>query len=157
MRFADRGLFRSHDVRPRSWSRLSAPVFEFQRYEARNGNSEIELPEDRFQIGQAAGEWIDRNDIPITRGGQRGKAEIQHGPDFLQAAQRGKDIGEGVSTQLPDQPKGRGEDRREAQIKYNRTLKAVKCNTARSIDRVRYYPSQRGKGKNAAGAAEHDG
>jgi hypothetical protein len=71
---------------------LSASVLEFQRYEASNRDSEIELPDDRLQIAQATGEWIDRNDVSVTRGGQGGEAEIQHGPDFLRAAQRGKDI-----------------------------------------------------------------
>src|SRR5262245_41349262 len=37
-----------------SWSRSSPSVFEFQRYEAGNRDSEVELPEDRLQIGQAA-------------------------------------------------------------------------------------------------------
>ena len=37
---------------------------------------------------------------------------------------------------------GRGKDGRETQIDYERTLKAVDCNAARRVDRVRYYPYQ---------------
>src|SRR5260370_21769050 len=147
----------AHDVPPRLGRRSSASVCEFQGYEAGNRDSEVELPDDRLQIGQAAGEWIDRDDVPVTRGGQRGEAEIQHGRHFLRTARSGKEIDEGARAQLPDQAKGRGEDRREAQIKYDRTLKAVKCNPTGSIDRVRYYPSQRGEGENVAAAAEHGG
>src|SRR5438270_88393 len=55
---------------------------------------------------------------------------------LLRAVCSGKDIGEGARAQLPDQAICGGEDRREAKIKYNRTLQAVKCNTARSIDRA---------------------
>src|SRR5439155_23446979 len=102
-------------------------------------------PDDRLQIGQAAGEWIDRDDVAVTRGGQRGEAEIQHGRDFLRTAHSGKEVVEGSRAQLPDQAIGRGEERREAQIKYDRPLKAVRCNTARSIDRNRYYPGHRGE------------
>src|SRR5882724_5414186 len=121
-------------VWPRSWSRSSASVCEFQRYEAGDCDSEIELPDYGLQIGQAAGEWIDRNDVPVTRGGQCGETEIQHGPDLLRAARSGKDIGEGDGAKLPDQAICRGEDRGEVKINYNGTLKAVKCNPARSID-----------------------
>jgi hypothetical protein len=60
----------------------------------------------------------------------------------------------GFSSQI--QAEGRGEDRRDAQIKYDRALKAMKGNTARSIDRVRDYPSQHGEGENVATTAEHD-
>ena len=126
---------------------MSASVLEFQRYEASNRDSEI---------AQIAGEWIDRNDVSVTRGGQGGEAEIQHSPDFLRAAQRDKDISEGARSQLPDQAIGRGEYGREAQINYDGTLKAAKCNTPRCIDRVRYYPSQREEGENVTAAAERD-
>src|SRR4029077_707233 len=112
---------------------------------------------DRLQIGQAAGKRVDRNDVPVTRRGQRRQAEIKHGPDFLRPAHRGKEIDEGVRAKLPDEAIGRSEDRREAQIKYGSTLKAVKCNTARSVDRVRYYPSQRREGENVTAPVEHTG
>jgi ABC-type transport system substrate-binding protein len=69
-----------------------ASVCKFQGYEAGNRDGEVELPDDCLQIGQAASKWIDRNDVPVTRGGQRGEAEIQHGPDFLRAACWGDNI-----------------------------------------------------------------
>jgi hypothetical protein len=55
-------------------------------YEAGNRDGKVELPDDYLQIGQAASEWIDRNDIPVTRGGQRSEAEIEHARDLLRAA-----------------------------------------------------------------------
>ena len=50
-----------------------ASVCKFQSYEAGNRDGEIELPDDCLQIGQAASKWIDRNDVPVTRGGQRSR------------------------------------------------------------------------------------
>src|SRR5262249_39252994 len=60
----------------RSCSGSSTPVLQFHRYQAGNGDSEKELADDRLQIGQAAGQWIDGNDVAVTRRGQRGEAEI---------------------------------------------------------------------------------
>src|SRR5215469_15585053 len=59
-----------------SCSGSSKPVLQFHRYQAGNGDSEEELADDGLEIGQAAGQWIDRNDVAVTRRGQRGKTEI---------------------------------------------------------------------------------
>src|SRR5205823_9399254 len=46
--------------------RLAAPICQFQRYEAGNRDREIELPENRLQIGETAGEWVDCHDIAVA-------------------------------------------------------------------------------------------
>ena len=46
--------------------RSAAALFEFQCYQAGNRDGEIELADNRFQIGQAAGEGIDRHDVAVT-------------------------------------------------------------------------------------------
>src|SRR5215467_14022709 len=76
-----------------------AAVCEFHRHEAGNGDGEKKLPEHRLQVGHTAGEWIDRDDVPVARGGQRGEAEIQHDRDFFRVALRGNEIDEGVWAQ----------------------------------------------------------
>src|SRR5438046_7043030 len=53
----------------------AAPVFQFQRHETGDGDRQVELPDNRLQIGQAASERIDWHDIAIAGRGQRGKAE----------------------------------------------------------------------------------
>ena len=90
---------------PFASSFTSASVREFQRYEAGNRDGEEELPKDRLQIGQTAREWVDCNDVPVPRSGQRREAEIQHGPDFFRAAYWGNNIDEGARAQLPNQAK----------------------------------------------------
>ena len=130
---------------------------KFQCHEPGDRNGEVELPEDRLEIGEAASERIDRDDVPVTGGGQRGQAEIQPGPDFLRAACSGTEIGERAGVQLPDQGIGLGEDRREVQIQHDCTVKAAKCNTARRTDRMRHHPGQGREGEDVAAAAEHGG
>src|SRR5205085_6866399 len=39
--------------------RSAAPVLQFHRHEAGNRDGEIELPDNRLQIGQTAGEWVE--------------------------------------------------------------------------------------------------
>jgi hypothetical protein len=41
-------------------------VREFQCYQAGDCNSEVELLDHGFQVSQAAGEWINRNDTLVT-------------------------------------------------------------------------------------------
>src|SRR3974377_2449719 len=93
----------------------------FQGHEAGDRDGEIELSKDRLEIGQAASKRIDRNDVAITGGRQRGEAEIPHAPDFLRAASLYNEIGKGAGAQLPDKGVGRGKDRRETLIDYDRT------------------------------------
>jgi len=40
-----------------------ASVCKFQGYEAGDRHGEVELPDDRLQIGQAASKRIDRDDV----------------------------------------------------------------------------------------------
>ena len=66
--------------------RSAAPILKFQRYQAGNRDGEIELADNRLQIGQAEGERIDRHDVAVTGRGQRGEAEIQQGGEFARVA-----------------------------------------------------------------------
>src|SRR6516162_5614196 len=132
----------------------AAAVCQFQCYQAGYRYGEIEWLNNRFQIGQAAGEGIERHDGPVTSRSQCGEAKIQHGRDFLRTAHMGGEIGKGAGAQLPDQAVGRGKNRCEAQINYDCTLKAMKCDTTRSVDGMRYHPGQRGEGKNFTAAAQ---
>jgi hypothetical protein len=50
--------------------KLAAPVLQLQGHEAGDRYGEIELPDNRLQIGQAAGERVDRHDVPVAGGGQ---------------------------------------------------------------------------------------
>ena len=43
--------------------RSAASICQFERHEAGDGNGEVELPNDRLQNGQAAGEPIHRHNI----------------------------------------------------------------------------------------------
>src|SRR5271165_2577166 len=49
----------------------------------------------------------------------------------------------------------RGEDHREVSIHYDRTLKAVKRDTARSVNNMRHHPGQCREGEDLAATAEH--
>ena len=42
------------------------PVFDFQCHETSGRDGKVELPEDKLQIGQAAGERIDRHDVAMA-------------------------------------------------------------------------------------------
>ena len=120
-------------------------------------NCQVELSENRLEIGEAASKRIGRYDVPITRGDQHGQAKIQHAPYLLWPANRRREIGKCVRAQPPDQAIDRSEDRREAQIHHDRAVKTVKGNPARRVDRVRYDPNQRREGKDFAGAMQHGG
>ena len=80
----------------KAMQQIAASIREFQGYEAGNRDGEKELPDDRLQIGQAAGKGIDRHDVPVTRGGQRGEAEIQHGRHLLRIVRRGYEVDERI-------------------------------------------------------------
>src|SRR6516165_10616228 len=79
-----------------------ASVCEFQGYEAGDRDGEVELLDDCFQICQAASKWIDRNDVPVTRGGQCRDAEIEHARDLLRTANWGIRLSKasGLSSQI---------------------------------------------------------
>jgi len=47
--------------------RLAAAVFEFQCHETGHRDGEIEFAENLFEIGEAAGEQIDRDDVAVAR------------------------------------------------------------------------------------------
>src|SRR5215469_15093309 len=87
----------------RSWLRSSVSIREFHRDETGHRDGDEKLPEHRLKIGQTAGKWVDRYDVAITGGCQRGEAEIQHAPDFLRAAPLDNEIGKGARVQFPNQ------------------------------------------------------
>ena len=60
---------------------------------------------------------------------------------IVQTVRSDSNVGEGAWDQLPDQAISPGENHREVQINDHRTLKAMQCNAARGIDRVRYHPN----------------
>jgi hypothetical protein len=109
-----------------------------------------------LEISQAAGKWVDRNDVAITGGCQCGEAEIQHAPGFLRAASLDNEIGEGARAQFPDQAISRCEDTREVQIHHDGALKPTKSNASRRVDRMPHNPSQGSKGQDITAAAEYN-
>src|SRR5260370_13467587 len=105
--------------------RSAAAILYLQRHKAGNRDGEIEWPENRLQIGQAAGERVDRDDVPVAGRGQAREAEIHHRGEFARGARGSRKAGEAGWVQLPDQAEGLGEDRREVQIQHDCTLKAA--------------------------------
>src|SRR5215468_2887027 len=134
----------------------SVSIRELHRHEAGHRDGDEKLPEHRFEIGQTAGKWVDRNDVAITGGCQRGEAEIQHAPGFLRAASLDNEIGKGARAQFPDQAISRREDTREVQIHHDGALKPTKSNASRRIDRMPDNPSQGRKGEDITATAEHN-
>src|SRR5260370_25595123 len=105
--------------------RSAAAILYLQRHKAGNRDGEIELPDNRLEIGQAAGERVDRDDVPIPGGGQAREAEIHHRGEVSRGARRRRKAGEASWVHLPDQAEGLGEDRPEVQIQHDCTLKAA--------------------------------
>ena len=66
-------------------SRSAAPVFHFERHEASDRDGEIKLSDNRLQIGQAAGERVDRHDVAVAGRGQGRQAEVEHRGEFVRA------------------------------------------------------------------------
>ena len=62
---------------------LSSAVCQFHAHQSGNRDGKEKWPNNRLQIGKAPRERIDRHDVPITGGRQRGEAEIQHGRNFF--------------------------------------------------------------------------
>lgn len=135
--------------------RLAAAACDFQGHEAGDRDGEIELPEHRLEIGQAAGERVDRHDVAITGRGQGREAEIKHCRHFAEVARGGSEIGKGGRAQLPNQAKRRGKDSPKIQLYHGRALKAVQGDTARRINRKSHHPGQRREGNDIAAAAKH--
>src|SRR6516225_8037135 len=96
------------------WARLSAAVCQFHAHKPGNRDGKEQWPNNRLQIGEAPRERIDRYDVPITGGRQRGEAEIKHGGDFVRIYRRRSNVGERVRDQLPDEAISRGEHQCEA-------------------------------------------
>jgi len=135
---------RSDSEDRRSWARLSSAVCQFHAHQPGNCDGKEQWPNNRLQIGEAPCERIDWHDVPITGGRQRGEAEIQRVGDFVRICRRRRsNAGEGIREQLPNQAISRGENHGEVQIKDYRTQKALQCDAAGGIDRMRYHPNQR--------------
>ena len=100
-------------------SRSAAPVFHFERHEASDRDGEIKLSDNRLQIGQAAGERVDRHDVAVAGRGQGRQAEIERRGEFVRAARRRGEGGEGGGAQFPDQAKG--EAQITARFRYSTT------------------------------------
>jgi hypothetical protein len=59
-----------------SLGRLSAPVLEFEGDKPREQSGGVELPDNSFEIAQAAGNGMEWHNIAITGRGQGHEAEI---------------------------------------------------------------------------------
>jgi hypothetical protein len=55
---------------------LPAAIFEFEGDEPSEQSSRVELPDDRFESAEAAGERLHRQNIAIADRGERHEAEI---------------------------------------------------------------------------------
>ena len=130
-------------------------VCQFHSYKASNRDGEVEWSNNRLQIGEAAGERIDRNDVSVAGRSQGREAEIQHVAHLLRLPRWGNEIGEGAGIKLPNQAVGRCENCCKAQVNYDRALKAVKGNSAGGIDGMCYDPGQRRKDENVAASAKY--
>src|ERR1700757_2317652 len=79
----------------------AAPVFEFHRHKAGDRNGEIEWPDHRLQIGEAARKRIERHDVAVAGRGQCREAEIKHRGEFTRAGRCGWEIGKSAGAKLP--------------------------------------------------------
>ena len=81
-----------------NWSSAS-PIFEFQGHEPGNRDGKIEWPNNRFQIGKAAGERVHGHDVPVPGRGQVRQAEIDHRGEIARSASQRREAGEGGGVQ----------------------------------------------------------